>query len=151
MEVSLVQPTRPQQQPFSIEARQADADDVLLNNSGPFHLVFPEVFVACSGCSREAPDNEPADSSTAGCCCLSCPTWFACNDCAAKELQAHRAAHPDHIAYSVDAEDELRARECASQFPPLNRWVFVFDCFLWPLFKMFVPLMSVLVQVSTGV
>ena len=67
-----------------------------------------------------------------------------------KELQAHRAAHPDHVAYYVDAEDELRARESASQFP-LKSWVFVFDCFLWPLFKMFVPLMSVLVQVRAGV
>ena len=111
------------------------------------HLVFPEVFVTCSGCSREAPDNEHVDSCNAGCCCLTCPTWYACNDCAVKELQAHLAAHPDHIAYCVDAQDELRAREFSSQFSPLKPSLFVFDCFLWPLFKMFVPLMSVLVQV----
>jgi hypothetical protein len=109
-----------------------------------------EAFIMCSGCSQQVPSNETlVHASLAGCCCLSCPTWYACSNCSARELQRHREAHPDHVAYCVDAEDELRTRDSALQFRPLNPWTFTFNCFIWPLFKMFVPLAIATIQVSS--
>ena len=105
----------------------------------------------CSGCSQLAPDNESGADvggvSTAGCHCLSCPQWYACSACAVLQSQAHRDAHPLHITYCVEPEDEQLALETASASPSIPPWSFVFYSLLWPFLKMFLPTVSVYLQV----
>ncbi len=155
MEVSLplVQPARTEQAVQWGGGDAREANDVVADEKesrGAILAFAEEAFIMCSGCSLEVQSNEPlAHASLAGCCCLSCPTWYACNNCSARELHRHREAHPDHVAYCVDAEDELRTRDSALQFRPLNPWSFIFNCFLLPLFKMFVPLAIAAIQVSS--
>ncbi len=109
----------------------------------------------CSGCRAPAPETEPrgaADKhchSTAGCRCLLCPDWFACLACAEKQVAAHQAAHPDevHVVYCVATADEQSMLDSEATPPVISRWSFAFEAFVWPFLKMFLPCISVLLQV----
>jgi hypothetical protein len=114
-------------------------------------LVMPDVWgIHCSGCNIPAPENDPNGStgtrSTAGCRCLICPEWFACLSCAESEEAAHKHQHANHVTYRVTLEHEqsTAARELRS-FPRLK---FTFEALFLPFLKMFIPCVSVLVQVS---
>ena len=108
----------------------------------------------CSGCNIPAPETEPHDAtgkrSTAGCRCLMCPEWFACLACADKEASAHQGAHPNeaHVTYSVAPEDEQGEPSSAAASTMIPRWAFAFEALIWPFLKMFVPSVSVLLQVA---
>ena len=110
----------------------------------------------CSGCRAPAPETEPRGAAdkhcTAGCRCLVCPDWFACLACAEKQVAAHQAAHPDevHVVYCVATADDERCMLDSEATPlVISRWSFAFTAFVWPFLKMFLPCISVLLQVVT--
>ena len=108
----------------------------------------------CSGCHLIAPESESHDAtsrrSTAGCRCLICPEWFACLACANEEASRHRDAHSNevHVTYCVAPEDEQSEPDSAAVSAMIPRWTFAFDAFFWPFLKMFLPSVSVLLQVT---
>ncbi len=106
----------------------------------------------CAGCSRNikstADNSDPA--CQAGCLCLMCPNWFVCPDCAAEHAQAHRVSHLNHITYSISDEDETNTRNTASHpeaCAPMKPLAFVVDTFFAPLCRMFLPVLTLWMQV----
>ncbi len=108
----------------------------------------------CSGCRALAVDARRSEGGTdvsiAGCRCLVCPDWFACDDCADKEAVAHRDAHANarHFTYRVamDGDEFVPFGEALAE--PISAWKVPFNLLLWPFLKMFVPTSSVIVQVA---
>ncbi len=118
-------------------------------------VVMPDTWCThCSGCHIPAPETKPHDASgvrsTAGCRCFICPDWFACPACAGKEALAHQAAHPNevHVTYLLSQEDEKSVLDAISASATIPRWRFIFDSFVLPFLKMFVPSVSILIQVT---
>ncbi len=106
----------------------------------------------CSGCLAPAPETKPHEScqrSFAGSRCLMCPEWFACPTCSEKQAIAHQEAFPDevHVMYTVDPGDEQFMINNEAASANITPWVFAFQTFVWPFFKMFMPSISVLLQV----
>jgi hypothetical protein len=120
------------------------------HSSAQSMLVTPGAWrIHCSGCNVPAPENDPDDStgtrSTVGCRCLICPEWFACLSCAEREEAAHKHQHANHVTYRVTLEHEQYTAACALQ--SFSRFKFTFEALFWPFLKMFLPCVSVLVQV----
>jgi hypothetical protein len=105
----------------------------------------------CVGCHAPAPETFPEETpgnrSTAGCRCLMCPDWYSCLACAQEQSVAHRDLHPgeEHVTYCVTPADEQADGDLTSMVIP--RWSFVFQSLVWPFMKMFIPCVSVLLQV----
>jgi hypothetical protein len=108
----------------------------------------------CAGCSAPAPESSPesmlGNRSMAGCRCLMCPDWYSCLACAQEQRVAHRDMHPseEHVTYCVTPADEQAEADGDLSSTIIPRWSFVFQALLWPFLKMFVPCVSVLLQVS---
>jgi hypothetical protein len=114
--------------------------------------------VRCRACGKPAPDesasaegqSEEKSTSvfvTSGHRCLSCPLWYSCCSCS-QEAISHSNSGMDHVTYCVASEDERAATESASLTPSISPWLFVIRSLLWPFIQMFVPSVSVFVQVG---
>lgn len=108
--------------------------------------------VRCRACGKPAPDEDTTEGDskenfTTGHRCLSCPLWYSCCSCT-QEAISHSKSGIDHVTYCVASEDERAAAASASSTPYISPWLFVIWSLLWPFIQMFVPSVSLYVQVG---